>query len=165
VKRGGEVHCHRLTFRGDEMRSVSKIFRSSSAASCASRVSCVTASSDAIPLPSSNVRRTAWIPAWISRAGRNERDAARPHRESDIPAYNSEQPCVLRRHRRRGASAQSGVVKHRRRDGGRPIEIVHRSEENGRVPRFLRREPRFRRKRGSCGETRMNSSRESQAGL
>jgi len=50
------IASRRLTFRGEEMRSVSKIFRSLSAASsvsrasCVSRTSCVSLSSDAIRL-------------------------------------------------------------------------------------------------------------------
>lgn len=72
----GEVRRHRLTFRGEEMQSVSKILRSSSTISCAApRASCVSASSDAIPLTSAN----------DEPPDERKDKTARTHRERDIP--------------------------------------------------------------------------------
>lgn len=71
------MDCHRLTFCGDEMQSVSKILRSSSA-SCASRVS---ASSDAIP---------SFRPRASNERGRETSTRTRHFRTRNEPAWGRE---------------------------------------------------------------------------
>lgn len=141
------MRCRGLTFRGEEMQSVSKILRSSSAAS---RASCVSASSDAIPLPSSSVLGERDTPLWISRSGgeRNETRRADSPRERHPPHTTANSPLCDGDPRRRGASAPSGVVKHRpcvamaaAADRNRPIDPRKTAACHALCARSLRREP------------------------
>ena len=76
-----------------------------------------------LALPASRRRRTPSrfrprmsgeprVSAWILQAEKNERERTRHDltARTTSPTYNNEQPCVRRRHRRRGASAPSGIV-------------------------------------------------------
>lgn len=110
VRRCRWMDCHRLTFCGDEMQSVSKILRSSSA-SCASRVS---ASSDAIPLPSSSL-----LTSRKRDLNANATFLNTYNRETDLPG-DEQKPAAMPTKRLRDLNA-NGVAT-------RAIE-THRSEK------------------------------------